>query len=119
GAYEIAMMKRTQELASSVGVNLGGLVTWAFTFPGSPYFAGYRALTTRGINLPVLGAFELLGSLAGTRLPVTSSGAATLATVLAGSVRGASGDVDAMATRNGRSLQILVWNYHDDLVAAA
>ena len=38
-------------------------MTWAFTFPGTPYFAGYRALTTNGIDLPVMGAFKLLGAL--------------------------------------------------------
>jgi len=115
GVYEVAMMKRTLELEASMGVKVGGLLTWAFTFPGTPYFAGYRALTTNGLALPVLGAFKLLGSLAGSRLPVTSSGAAPLASILANSVRG-NPDVDAMATLNGRSIQILVWNYHDDLV---
>jgi len=32
-------------------VKVGGLLTWAFTFPGTPYFAGYRALATNGISL--------------------------------------------------------------------
>ena len=70
------MMKRTLELESRLGVKLGGVMAWAFTFPGTPYFAGYRALTTNGIDLPVMGAFKLLGALDGTRLPVTSSGRA-------------------------------------------
>jgi xylan 1,4-beta-xylosidase len=118
GAYEVAMMKRTLELEATMGVKVGGLFTWAFTFPGTPYFAGYRALATNGIALPVLGAFKLLGSLAGSRLPVTSSAAATLAAILANSVRG-NADVDAIATLNGQSIQILVWNYHDDLVTVA
>jgi len=115
GAYMIAMMKHTLELEASMGVKVGGLLTWAFTFPGTPYFAGYRALATNGISLPVLGAFKLLGSLAGTRLPATSSGAATLTSILANSVRG-NPDIDTMATLNGQSVQVLVWNYHDDLV---
>ena len=91
GAYEIAMMKHTIELEAQVGVKLGGVLTWAFTFPGTPYFAGYRALATNGINLPVMSAFKLLGRLAGTRLPLTSSGAGTLDDVLANGVRGAAG----------------------------
>jgi xylan 1,4-beta-xylosidase len=118
GAYEIAMMKHSLALAGEVGVNLGGLVTWAFTFPGTPYFAGYRTLATNGINLPVMSAFKLLGRLAGTRLPVTSSGARALDDVLANSVR-AQPEVDGMATRDGDAIQVLVWNYHDDLVTAA
>jgi xylan 1,4-beta-xylosidase len=118
GAYEVAMMKRTLELEAQIGVKVGGLLTWAFTFPGTPYFAGYRALTTNGINLPVLGAFKLLGSLAGTRIPVTSTGALPLATILNAGVR-AQPDVDAMATLDGQRIQVLLWNYHDDLIAAA
>ncbi len=117
GAYEVAMMKRTLELEAQLGVKLGGILTWAFTFPGTPYFAGYRALATNGIDLPVLGAFKLLGSLAGSRLPVTSSGALTLDEILANSVRGQA-DVDGMATLDGTQVQVLVWNYHDDLVTA-
>ena len=118
GAYEIAMMKHTLELEAQMGVKLGGVLTWAFTFPGTPYFAGYRALATNGINLPVMGAFKLLGRLAGTRLPLTSSGARPLDDILASGVRGAP-DVDGMATLDGAALQVLVWNYHDDMVAVA
>jgi xylan 1,4-beta-xylosidase len=117
GAYEVAMMKRTLELEARLGVKLGGLLTWAFTFPGTPYFAGYRALATNGIDLPVLGAFKLLGSLDGTRLSVTSSGALTLDAILNNGVRGQA-DVDAMATLAGQKVSVLVWNYHDDMVTA-
>jgi len=112
------MMKYTLELEAAVGVKLGGLLTWAFTFPGTPYFAGYRALATNGINLPVLSAFELLGRLAGTRLPVISSGARALDDILANGVR-AEPDVDGLATRDGDAVQVLLWNYHDDIVSVA
>ena len=118
GAYEIAMMKHSLELEAQVGVKLGGLLTWAFTFPGTPYFAGYRTLATNGINLPVMSAFKLLGRLAGTRVLVTSSGSRPLDDVLANGVRGQS-DIDGMATLNGDAIQVLLWNYHDDIVAAA
>jgi xylan 1,4-beta-xylosidase len=117
GAYELAMMKRTLELSADMGVNLRGVLTWAFTFPGSPYFAGYRALATNGIRLPVLNALELLGSLRGARLSVASSGARPLSDILAGSVR-EQPDIDALAAVDGDRIQVLVWNYHDDLVDA-
>jgi xylan 1,4-beta-xylosidase len=117
GAYELALMKRTLELADEVGVNLRGVLTWAFTFPDSPYFAGYRALATNGIHLPVLNAFKLLGSLRGDRLRVTSSGARPLSELLDAGVRGEA-DVDALAAIDGDRIQILVWHYHDDLVDA-
>jgi xylan 1,4-beta-xylosidase len=117
GAYEVAMMKRTLDLAGELGVNLRGVLTWAFTYPGTPYFAGYRALATNGIHLPVLNAFQLLGRLSGDRLPVTSSGARPLSELLDSSVRGQP-DIDALAARDGSRIQILVWHYHDDLVDA-
>lgn len=115
GAYEVAMMKRTIDLAAELGVELRGVLTWAFTFPGSPYFAGYRALSTNGIHLPVLNAFKLLGRLQGARLRVESSGALSLDALLDASVR-EQPDVDALATLDGDRITILVWNYHDDLV---
>jgi xylan 1,4-beta-xylosidase len=118
GAYEIAMMKHSLELEAEMGVTLGGLLTWAFTFPGTPYFAGYRTLATNGINLPVMGAFALLGRLAGTRLPLTSSGARALDDLLANGARGAP-EIDGIATLDGAAVQVLVWNYHDDIVPAA
>jgi xylan 1,4-beta-xylosidase len=111
------MMKRSLDLATEMGVDLRGVLTWAFTFPGTPYFAGYRALSTNGIHLPVLNAFKLLARLDGERLPATSSGARPLGELLESGVR-EQADVDVLATSDGERLQILVWNYHDDLVEA-
>ncbi len=118
GAYEIAMMKRTLELETETGIKLGGLLTWAFTFPGTPYFAGYRELASNGIDLPVLSAFKLLGRLNGSRLPLTSNGAHALSDLLVNGVR-AQPDIDGMATLEGSSVQVLLWNYHDDIVSVA
>jgi xylan 1,4-beta-xylosidase len=118
GAYVVAMMKHTLELEANIGVNVRGLLTWAFLFQNQPYFAGYRVLSTNGIHLPVLGAFELLGGLSGETIPVTSTGALTLAQVLAGTAR-QQADVNAMAARNGLEVQVLAWNYHDDIVTVS
>lgn len=117
GAYELAMMKRSLELEAEVGVKLGGVLTWAFTFPGMPYFAGYRELSSGGISLPVLGAFELLGSLSGARLPLMSSGALSLDEVVTSGVRGEP-DIDGMAALDADTVRVLLWNYHDQLVTA-
>jgi hypothetical protein len=57
-------------------------------------------------------------SLDGTRLPVTSSGAREMDDIPANGVRGQA-DVDPMATLNGSQVQVLVWNYHDDIVTVA
>jgi xylan 1,4-beta-xylosidase len=118
GVYEVDMMKRTLELEANIGVNVRGVLAWAFLFEGEPLFAAYRALATNGIDLPVLNAFELLGRLGGNTIPVTSSGALALASILADGVR-AQPDIDAMATLNGSQVQVLVWNYHDVLETVA
>jgi xylan 1,4-beta-xylosidase len=117
GAYEVAMMKRSLELARDMGVELEGIVTWAFTFPDTPYFAGYRALATRGIHLPVLGAFKLLGALRGGSVPVASTGAKTLSSLLEDGVR-EEPEVDAWAALDENELRVLLFHYHDDLVEA-
>ncbi len=117
GAYEVAMMKRSLDLAAAMEIDLRGVLTWAFTFPGTPYFAGYRALATNGVHLPVLNAFKLLGALRGRRLPVESGGALSDEEVETQGFRQRP-DVDALATTDGSQLQILVWHYHDDLVPA-
>ncbi len=118
GAYVVAMMKHSIELAERHRVDLRGVLTWAFTFPGTPYFEGYRALSTNGIFLPVLNAFRLLDELQGVRLPVTSNGQIPLDELLDNSVRGEP-DIDALATLDGDDrINILVWHYHDDLPEA-
>jgi xylan 1,4-beta-xylosidase len=117
GAYEVAMMKRTLDLAARSGVDLRGVLTWAFTFPDTPYFAGHRALSTNGIHLPVLNAFKLLARLTGARLPVTSSGARPLDDLLENGVREAP-EVDALAAADGDAIRVLAFHYHDDLVPA-
>jgi xylan 1,4-beta-xylosidase len=117
GAYEVAMMKRSLDLAAEMRIDLRGVLTWAFTFPGTAYFAGQRALATNGIHLPVLNAFKLLGRMRGRRLPVESSGALPLEEIEPGAFRSRP-DIDALASTDGSQLQILIWHYHDDLVPA-
>jgi xylan 1,4-beta-xylosidase len=114
GAYEVAMMKGTLDLEASLGVHVSGVLAWAFLVPNEPMFAAYRVLASNGIDLPVLNAFKLLGSLQGTTIPVTSTGALTAASIIANGVQGQP-DIDAMATRNGQQIEVLVWNYHDVL----
>ena len=48
-------------LAEKHGVNLEGALTWAFEFEDQPYFAGFRALASNGIDLPVLNVFRMFG----------------------------------------------------------
>jgi xylan 1,4-beta-xylosidase len=103
---------RTDELARKYGVTIEGAVTWAFEFEDQPAFAGFRAIATNGIDKPVLNAFRLLGMLRGNWLATDSSGALPLDSILNGSVTG-SPDINAVATRDGHELNVLLWNYHD------
>ena len=55
------------------GVNLEGALTWAFEFEDQPPFAGFRALASDGIDLPVLNVFRMFAKMSGQRLAVESS----------------------------------------------
>jgi xylan 1,4-beta-xylosidase len=116
--YTSEAMSHTLSLAESDQINLKGIVTWAFEFEGQPYFAGFRELATNGIDKPVLNAFRMFGLLGKLRVAASSSGALSTDRVIREGVR-QQPDINAIATRDDRSLEVLVWNYHDDDVAAA
>jgi xylan 1,4-beta-xylosidase len=111
--YTAAAFARKFEIADKYHVNFEGALTWAFEFEDKPYFAGYRVLSTNGIDLPVLNTFRMFSHLDGSRLSVKSSSAATLGSIEKAGVRG-DPDVDAMATLDDHQLAIVLWNYHDD-----
>jgi xylan 1,4-beta-xylosidase len=113
GASVVEATARTMELAARAGVTVEGAVTWAFEFEGEPFFAGYRELATNGIAKPVLNAFRMLAMLKGERVAATSSAKLPLDQILGHGARAAP-DVDCMATRDGETINLLVWNYHDD-----
>jgi xylan 1,4-beta-xylosidase len=117
-SYTAEQLARTYELADAYKVNLRGAVTWAFEFEDQPYFAGFRDLSTNGIDKPVLNVFRMLGRMLGDRVTVESSGALPLDLVRDTGVRDRP-DINAIASRAERSLAILVWNYHDDDLPAA
>jgi xylan 1,4-beta-xylosidase len=115
-SYTAASFARAHDLAAKHGVNLAGALTWAFEFEGQPWFAGFRALASRGVELPVLNAFRMMARLHGQRLAVESPSALALTDVVQGGVRGTP-DVSALAARDANTVSVLVWHYHDDDVA--
>jgi len=117
GAYVAAMMKYSLDLAEREGVNLKGVLSWAFMFDGMPWFDGYRTLATNGVHKPVLNAFKMLGQLKGNQLPLTSDGAVPVDEILKSSVRERP-DINGMAVADGQVIKILLWNYHDIIVPA-
>jgi xylan 1,4-beta-xylosidase len=111
--YTAAALSSISNLAERYGINIEGMLTWAFEFEGQPYFDGLRTLATNGLDKPVLNLFRMAGLMRGDRLKVVSSGAVGLDAMLEAGVR-SQPDVDAIATRSEREVSVLVWNYHDD-----
>jgi xylan 1,4-beta-xylosidase len=113
-SYTAASFARIWELAAQRGVNLEGVLSWAFEFENQPWFAGYRQLATNGVDLPVLNVFRLFAKLGTERVAARSSGQVPLAVAMRDGVRG-DADVGVLATRDEHgAIAILLWNYHDD-----
>ncbi|HEY5227705.1 MAG TPA: beta-xylosidase, partial [Opitutaceae bacterium] len=112
-SYTAACFARIRDLAVLRGVNLDGALTWAFEFEDQPYFAGFRALATNGIDLPVLNVFRMFSMMGGKRVATHSTAEVPLETMLKTGVRGQP-DVAASASLEGRRLAVMVWHYHDD-----
>ncbi|MEI6239172.1 MAG: beta-xylosidase [Planctomycetia bacterium] len=112
-SYTAASFPRKVALAKRVGVNLEGVLTWAFEFENTPWFAGFRTLATNGVDKPVLNVFRMWSRMAGRQLPVESDGEAPLDAILAGGICDKP-DVAAIASRDGTRLWVMAWHYHDD-----
>lgn len=113
GAYVAAGLQATRQLARKYGVNFEGAVTWAFEFEDQPYFAGYRALATHGIDLPVMNAFRMFGLLHGLQVNAVSSESIAADRVLREGVTDRE-DVDVIASRSSNEIDVLIWNYSGD-----
>src|SRR5580700_7749577 len=116
GAYTVEVLNNILALARQERINLLGVVTWAFEFEDQPPFAGFRELATDGVDKPVLNAFRMLGLMGNERVKVTSSGGLATEDVVRRGVR-VQPDINAIASRKDREIEILVWNYHDDDIA--
>jgi xylan 1,4-beta-xylosidase len=112
-SYTAACFARKQELAIKHGINFEGALTWAFEFEDQPYFAGFRALATNGLDLPVLNVFRMFARMKGERLETQSDGAVSLNEMLQAGVR-KQPDVSAVASITKNRLYVLIWHYHDD-----
>src|SRR5215469_9537825 len=112
-SYTAASFARAYELAERRGVNLEGALTWAFEFENQPPFAGFRAVASAGIDLPVLNVFRMFSKMSGSRVAVESDAAASVDDMLRAGVRGRP-DVSALAGAESNRVCVMVWHYHDD-----
>jgi xylan 1,4-beta-xylosidase len=114
-SYTAASFARIYELMDQHKVNLRGAVSWSFEFENQEWFAGFRDLATHGVDKPVLNVFRMFGLMEGERVLVTTSNGLNVADIIANSVRDRA-DVNAIASKKGNSLWVMIWNYHDDNV---
>ena len=64
-SYTAASFVRKLDLAAKHGVNFDGALTWAFEFEEQSFFAGFRAISTNGINKPVYNVFKMFSLMEG------------------------------------------------------
>jgi xylan 1,4-beta-xylosidase len=116
--YTAEVLDRIYGLAESAHINFLGAVTWAFEFEDQPPFEGFRELATDGIDKPVLNAFRMFGLMGTERVKATSTGALPTEDVVRDGVRGHP-DINVIAARKNHEVDLLIWNYHDDDIAAS
>jgi xylan 1,4-beta-xylosidase len=114
-SYTAAAFARKYELARQWGVNFLGAVSWSFEFEDQKWFAGFRDLSTNGVNKPVLNVFRMFGLMKGDIAEAISSAPLTAGEMIQNSVRDAA-DINALASisDNDQSAAVMIWNYHDD-----
>lgn len=112
-SYTAASFARIYELMDQYQVNLQGVVSWSFEFEDQEWFAGFRELSTHGVDKPVLNVFRMFGMMSGQRVAVTSEGALSASDIITNGVR-SQNDIFAIASKNQNSVSVMVWNYHDD-----
>lgn len=113
-SYTAAVYPRLWEMAARDHVRLDGALTWAFEFENQPWFAGYRQLSTNGIDLPVMNVFRLFARLGPQQIAASSDAQVPLSQIEKDGVRVAP-DIGVLATKapDGQ-VALLVWHYHDD-----
>src|SRR6185503_10319417 len=116
-SYTAASFARIYELMDRYRINLQGTVSWSFEFEDQEWFAGFRDLATHGVDKPVLNIFRMFGMMDGKKIFVRCDDGLTAADIIAKAVR-EKNDINAIASKGQNSLCIMIWNYHDDDVAA-
>ncbi len=113
-SYTAASYARIYELAEFWGVNLKGAVTWGFEFEDQQWFAGFRDMSTNGVDKPVLNVFRMFGLMKDDKVEVRQDNLAyNFIKVRDNGVKDSFPDINAIASSGGNSATIIVWNYHD------
>jgi xylan 1,4-beta-xylosidase len=116
--YTASSYARIYELMDKYKVNLKGAVTWAFEFEDQEWFAGFRDLATNGVDKPVLNVFRMFGIMKGQRLSVKADNGISAEDIITNGVR-EKNDINAIASKDRNTINVMVWNYHDDDVTGS
>ncbi|MEO8404250.1 MAG: beta-xylosidase [Chitinophagaceae bacterium] len=117
-SYTAASFARIYELMDQYKINLKGAVSWSFEFEDHEWFAGFREMASHGVDKPVLNVFRMLGMMSGKRIEVKTADALKANDIITSGVK-TTPDIQALASKDANSIAIMVWNYHDDDLAAA
>lgn len=74
---------------------------------------GFVNWLRHGVDKPVLNVFRMFGMMQGERVMVKSETPLSAQDIIANGVR-EENDINAIASKEGNSAWIMVWNYHDD-----
>jgi len=118
-SYTASSFAKIYEMMDDYGVNLKGALSWAFEFENQPWFDGFRDLATNGVDKPVLNVFRMYGMMGGKRVSATSNSSIAFNEVIKNGVHGKEPDIGALASKDGNTLSVMIWNYHDDDLPAA
>jgi len=101
-AFQCALAKEILDISNSFPANpVKCIVIDALFYPGYRIFEGQRAIfTAEEIDKPIFNAFRLLGKLGNERLQFQTSG---------------KSNINGMATRKGDTIQIMVYNFNQDV----
>jgi len=113
-SYTASSFAKIYDLARDYGINLLGVVTWAFEFEDQPWFHGFRDLSTNGVDKPVLNVFRIFGMMGDMRVEALSDSGLSWKKVVESGVRAEKMDVGAIASKGTDFASIMFWNYHDD-----
>lgn len=117
-SYTASSFAKKFELADEWDINFHGATSWTFTFPNYPLFSGFRSFsTTHNISKPVLNVVRMFGLMGGNRVAVESNSPYTARQVIENGVR-EEPDINGLASLEGHTASVMVWNYHDDDVTA-
>ena len=90
-------------------------LTWAFMFVGERCFEGTRAFSTQGIDKPILNLFRMYARMGHEEVLLESTGARDAVEAGGSGERDSLPDISGFATHSGgKSLEVLLYNHHDD-----